>query len=79
MVGCGLRFARRVRLAGRSRVRSRRSNLVQDLLQSIAELRNGIGEFQQVGADDGPGQMEAVAGIVDMALQGSGLFAPESK
>ena len=45
--------------------------------EAVTELRDGFAEREQAGRDDGAGEVEGVAGVVDVAGEGGGGFSAE--
>lgn len=63
----------------RIRVWGRIRDLLNKFREPVAQLRNGIANLKQVGTNDGAGQVEAVAGGIEMAFKDCGLFASKRK
>jgi len=51
----------------------------EERAEAVAELGDGVAEGKQAGEQSGAGEVESVAGGVDVALQGCGLFAAEGQ
>src|ERR1017187_8603237 len=63
----------------RTRVWGRIRDLLKEFREPVAQLRNGIAGLKQVGTNDAAGEVEAVAGGIEMAFKGRGLFSTERK
>jgi hypothetical protein len=49
----------------------------KQIRKPIAELRDGVGEGKQAGGDNASGEMEGVAGGVEVAFEDGGLLAAQ--
>lgn len=61
------------------RGRHRIHDLPKELCEALAQLRNGVADVKQVGTDDCSGEVEAVAGVVEMAFKSCRLFPAKRK
>jgi hypothetical protein len=47
--------------------------------KAVAELGDGVAEDEQAGEQSGAGEVESVAGGIEVAFEGCGLFAAEGQ